>query len=419
MSLRSVIASAVVSGTVRDAARLTAAARRRATGARPTLRYFHQSDDPYSHLTAQALLAMRDRYAVTIEVFLAPPPRNDAAPERERLEAWSRRDAARLARAHGLDFPADAAPPAASAVTAAQSALAAGLSEPDVLERAVVIGDALWSGGALPAGAPPAAALAQGENRRRALGHYLGGVIHYEGEWFWGVDRLPYLEERLSPFREEGQPPITSFKAEGEQPAPNAPVTVDFFFSFRSPYTYLAAERLGRLCDRYRATLRHRFILPMVMRGLPVPRDKSLYIIRDCKREADRLGLPFGRIVDPVGPGAERSLAVAHAAVPLGRARAFTESALRGAWAEGVDLASDTGLLHVAERAGVDADTVRAAIADEGWRAVAEANRAALFALGLWGAPTMRVAGKPAHWGQDRLWAVEADLLAIAEGTPS
>lgn len=29
---------------------------------------------------------------------------------------------------------------------------------------------------------------------------------------------------------------------------------------------------------------------------------------------------------------------------------------------------------------------------------------------GLWGAPTHRVNGKPAHWGQDRLWALEEDI---------
>ena len=51
------------------------------------------------------------------------------------------------------------------------------------------------------------------------------------------------------------------------------------------------------------------------------------------------------------------------------------------------------------------------ALADETWRAPAEVNRRALFDAGLWGAPSYCVNGRPAHWGQDRLWALEEDLL--------
>ena len=49
-------------------------------------------------------------------------------------------------------------------------------------------------------------------------------------------------------------------------------------------------------------------------------------------------------------------------------------------------------------------------LADESWRGPAEANRKALLEAGLCGAPTYRVSGKPAHWGQDRLWALEEDI---------
>ena len=37
-------------------------------------------------------------------------------------------------------------------------------------------------------------ALEVGTQRRTALKHYSGGMFHYEGEWYWGVDRLHYLE---------------------------------------------------------------------------------------------------------------------------------------------------------------------------------------------------------------------------------
>ena len=157
----------------------------------------------------------------------------------------------------------------------------------------------------------------------------------------------------------------------------------------------------------------------MVMRGLPVPLEKRLYIMRDCKREADMVGMAFGKTVDPVGRGVERAIAVLHHIVRTGNdalAVAFAHSAIKGAFADGIELASDEGLATVARRAGVGEDEVRAALADESWRATAEENRLALFAAGLWGAPTFRVNDQPAHWGQDRIWALEEDLAAFAAG---
>ena len=74
----------------------------------------------------------------------------------------------------------------------------------------------------------------------------------------------------------------------------------------------------------------------------------------------------------------------------------------------------DAGLRHLCERAGISATQIQAALADDGWRSTAEANREAMLALGLWGVPSFRVDDRPAHWGQDRLWAVEADLRAAA-----
>jgi 2-hydroxychromene-2-carboxylate isomerase len=240
-------------------------------------------------------------------------------------------------------------------------------------------------------------------------------MIAFEGEWYWGVDRLHHLEARLAAMGRDsrpGEPPLAPFRdmqLAGPAHAPNSAV-IEMWFSFRSPYSWLAFPRARSLARHYGARLELRYILPMVMRGLPVPRIKSRYIFLDAKREAECVGLPFGRAVDPVGAGAERALAVLHHAVPLGLGEAFAELGLRAAWADGIALAEDEGLRDVAVRAGLTADQVAAALADESWREAAEINRAALFDAGLWGAPTYRVNGGPAHWGQDRLWALEQDL---------
>ena len=402
------------------------ALRRRLLRRLPELHYFHQADDPYSHLTALQLSALEARYRVRLVPHLVPAPDASAAPEQQKLRDWSRRDAARLALSLGLTAPNFTQQPGAQQVEATQAAMALALAQPDALSQLVNLSQALWCGeadalaGALPAeaGLRARAALARGAALRQRWGHYLGATFYCEGEWYWGVDRLHDLEQRL---HQEG----LAVSAKPEQPlVPVRPLqlvpvlasarqrpVIHFYCSLRSPYTYLAAAQVRRLADHYGAELRLRFVLPMVMRGLPVPLAKRLYILHDNKREANRLGLPFGRVVDPVGEPTERGLALLHRAMALGRGPALAESFLQGVFADGIDAGSDAGLALIATRAGLSTADVAAALADDSWRAVAEANRADLFARGLWGVPSFRVDEQPALWGQDRLWMLEQDLL--------
>lgn len=363
-------ARAITSAKLRGLSRALRSGLRRARLSSPVVRYFHDPIDPYSQLAAQFAPRLAEAYEIRLETYPVSPPDEAAAPDRARLAAYSERDAALLAQVYGLGRTRQ--PP--------------------------------------PIGAPPSAA---GDALRARLGHYLGATFYFEGEWFWGLDRLPYLERRLAFARRPGAAPLTHFLREGEGEAGRASVDLDFFLSFRSPYTYLAAARVSDLARRWGARLRLRFVLPMVMRGLPVPLAKRLYIVRDAKREAERWGLPFGDICDPVGAGAERGLAVLNHAIEGGRGEAFVESFLRGVFAEGEDASTDAGLCRLAARVGIGPAAVRAALEDESWRETAERNRQELFDLGLWGVPSFRVAGRPPHWGQDRLWAVEADLRTV------
>jgi 2-hydroxychromene-2-carboxylate isomerase len=414
------IAQTVTSPTLRALSRSYAATRRRIRGARPTVLYFHQVDDPYSHLAAQVLPAFMERYDVDLVPYLVPPPAQGAAPEAARLADYSRRDAGLLASVHGLSFKAAGAP-GRQATEAVAGRLAAVTASPLAFAQlAIELGSALWRGEDIKAAPDDGeAAMQVGGALREMLGHYLGATFYFEGEWYWGIDRLPYLEERLKPFRDKREGPVVRRIEASDAVTPGGGGTIDFFLSFRSPYTYLAAGRVQQLAKNRGATVRLKFVLPMVMRGLPVPRAKRIYIMRDAKREAERLGLPFGRTVDPVGRGVERGLAVLHHAIAQGRGAIFAESFLRGVFAEGVDAESEKGLARLARRAGMTAPQMQAALADPSWRAVAEANRKELFEFGLWGVPSFHMAGCAPHWGQDRLWAVERDLIERSNAVAS
>jgi 2-hydroxychromene-2-carboxylate isomerase len=188
-----------------------------------------------------------------------------------------------------------------------------------------------------------------------------------------------------------------------------SPSAVDFFFSFRSPYSYLAAPRAFALPERFAVDVVFRGVIPMAMRGQSVPRAKALHTLRDAKREAIRLGMPFGRMHDPIGDGAIRCLLVAQHAVDVGREREFVLEASRGIWARAVDTASDTGLRALCERAGLTWTDCQAALQDPGLRARVDADTAALEALGHWGVPVFVFDGE-LFWGQDRIEDLELAL---------
>jgi len=160
-------------------------------------------------------------------------------------------------------------------------------------------------------------------------------------------------------------------------------------------------------------------VLPMVMRGLPVPRAKQLYITLDTKREAEDAGVPFGRVADPVGRPVERAFSLYPWARERSRAPELLLSFARAAFAEGVDTGSDAGLRFVVERAGLAWDEARGHLDGDGWRAELEQNRLAMFELGLWGVPSFCLrdaAGNALYstWGQDRLWRVEQEIERLA-----
>ena len=116
--------------------------------------------------------------------------------------------------------------------------------------------------------------------------------------------------------------------------------------------------------------------------------------------------------MDPLHHATERGLALLHLAIPLGRGPALLESFLQGVFADGLDAASEAGLLTIAERAGLNPSQVDSALADPAWRDQASAHLQDMLARGLWGVPSFRVDNMPAVWGQDRLWMLEEDLIA-------
>jgi len=410
--------------------RQRAEARRRARGEPHELLYFHQADDPYSHLMAQALAPLQRRFDVCIRPLLVGPPSDSAAPDRERLVAYSRVDAQRLARWRGLQFDDPGAQPSAAAVTHATCCLLDAIALERFAAEVESVGMRLWR---RPAGPVPETdagqrerckkALEEGERLRTRLGHYLGATLYYAGEWYWGIDRLHHLEKRLAelgacrPGQDAHSPLFPPDQDLDREVVLAAAPEIDFFFSLRSPYSAIVAPRVFALARRTGAQVNLRYVLPMVMRGLPVPAEKRRYIALDAAREAHERGIAFGRLNDPLGRPTERGLALMHWADRRGQGPAFLLAFMHGVWAQGLDAGSDTGLRRIVEAAQLPWPEARQALQDDGWRAQAQVHREQLLGLGLWGVPSFRV-GALAVWGQDRLGLVQQAVLAGAGAQP-
>ena len=421
--LRSFISSTFTGRRLQNIKRGLHEMKRRVSGRSHEVVYFHQIDDPYSHLLVQALARLQSSYDIDLELRIVPAPADDAAPERAALEDYSRRDAAAIAPFYDLKFDNPGIQPTVDICQLAERALVASGNK---VAAAVEIGAALWAGDSQTLSKMPlvsdtlaAEQREAGRREREALGHYLGGTLYYAGEWYWGIDRLPYLEERLiqTGLQRSGHRQVVHF-----QPRPafmsrstQQRLTLEYYPSIRSPYSYVSMPETLDLPSHYPVDLVVRPVLPMVMRGLPVPAVKARYILLDTKREADRVGVPFGHIFDPVGDPVRRCYSLFAMADEVGKGGELLLAFCKMAWSEGIDVGSDQGIKIVVERAGLDWAAASEVIDNTDWEGPIEENRLQMMASGLWGVPSYRLLDDKGQevfscWGRDRIWLLAHEI---------
>lgn len=199
-------------------------------------------------------------------------------------------------------------------------------------------------------------------------------------------------------------------------------LSIDLFWSFRSPYSYLALPTTMRLVAEYDVAVTARPVYPLALR---VPdffkRVNPLflpYVLQDCRRIAEKEGIPFGfPRPDPIvqdmrtlalaeqQPYIHRLTRLGAAAQLAGRGLAFIDAVGRIVW-DGSVAGWDQGdhLAEATARAGLDLGTLDAAIAADPARydAAIAANERDLAAAGHWGVPTFAFNGEP-FFGQDRI----------------
>jgi 2-hydroxychromene-2-carboxylate isomerase len=194
--------------------------------------------------------------------------------------------------------------------------------------------------------------------------------------------------------------------------------TIDFYFDFPSPYSYLAHTQLPRIAAEHGATVTyHPFRILELMKlvgNRPTTiecKNKGKYAGVDLQRWAKRYNVDFAR--NPYSKSFDFSELDRGALVAIedGRGDEYVTTVFAAIWGRPADLCQRSVLIDIMQGAGFDAPRLieRANAQDVIARFEAETKAAA--ERGVFGAPTMFV-GNQMFFGNDRL-----DFVAEALGS--
>lgn len=211
-------------------------------------------------------------------------------------------------------------------------------------------------------------------------------------------------------------------------------LAAELYFSFRSPYSYLAIGRYRALAEMFDVEIALRPVYPLAIRQ-PDFFERNHpnwlgYTVRDMMRVAQFHGIPFAppqpdpivqdmvtREIADDQPHIFRLTRMGQAAARRGRGLAFADEAARLIWGGTQGWNEGEHLAGAATRGGLDwaelaseVETDAAALDEE-----IAANQQALEDAGHWGVPTLIFDGEP-FFGQDRiemvLWRMNEQGLA-------
>jgi len=203
----------------------------------------------------------------------------------------------------------------------------------------------------------------------------------------------------------------------------------DVFWSFRSPYSYLAASRLFQLTKTYDVTCNFRVVYPLAVRIEDFFKTVNPmwpgYIMHDLPREAERLGMeihwpdpdpivqdfstlkvakeqPYITKLTRLGAAAERS----------GKGMAFANAASKSIWGGIKNWHEGDVLAKAAKEAGLNLSELESVVNSDatGIDKQIKQNEADQQSGGHWGVPLMVFENEP-FFGQDRvdslLWRMQ------------
>lgn len=199
-------------------------------------------------------------------------------------------------------------------------------------------------------------------------------------------------------------------------------LSFDLYWSMRSPFCYLALDRVLALRARYDLEVNLCVVYPVAIRNpkffKTAPKHYRSYHLRDSNRFAEYLGIPYRRpIPDPITqdmdtgeiaenqPYIHKLTRLAAAAVEAGKGLEFQDQVMRLLWDGNTDdWDKGSHLASAIKRSGLNPQALKRALEmdPDRYDDAIEANQEAHKSAGHNGVPLFVFQGEP-FFGQDRL----------------
>lgn len=190
--------------------------------------------------------------------------------------------------------------------------------------------------------------------------------------------------------------------------------TVEFYYDFSSPYTYIASCRIEKICLDNSAELEWKpFLLGGLFNelGMTPAREidnKFAYIKEDTRDCAGYYGVEF-KFPDLFPLNSVKTMRGAFAAAEQGKLAEYNHEMFRLYWTEGKDLNNENILRDALAALGIDPDWFIGRIGEQEIKDRLREETSKAARRGAFGAPTIFV-GDKMFWGNDRLDFVDAFL---------
>ena len=197
---------------------------------------------------------------------------------------------------------------------------------------------------------------------------------------------------------------------------------IAFWYELSSPYSFLAAERIGELArDRGVAVAWKPFLLGAIFREQgPTPNlrspQRAAYMWRDCERWCDRMGLPF--VVPDPFPQSGLFAARVALATPDDLHEAFSTAVFRAFFCTGQRLDDEAMVADALRQTGVDCEPALAAANTDLVKHALRRQTDEAKEKGIFGAPMIVTADGELFWGNDRIEEALDWAVRVAGATP-
>ena len=407
--------------------RLESEVKRQDEGRNHEVLYFHKVDDPYSHLTIQSIEKLKLSYNISFKPILVGEEDAEAIHETSLYSKYCLEDVKRIAPFYDIAFPGNSYP-SKEMIYKANSILSA-VNESKFSEIAIKVSFALWSGDKDTIDSLVAIfssskdkvidKIIEGNKIRNDKGYYFGSAFYYEKELYWGLDRLNYLEERLSELglsTNSVKDPICSLNLSApNQIISNKKVNLTYYPSLNSPYTLVSAKRVKELSETYPINLITKPVLPMLMRDMTIPEYKAKYIISDAAREGRKYGHEIKNIYSPLGSPARKAYSLFPNIDKAGKGFEYIYELLNASFQEGVNIGNNDYLETLVNKLGLDWNIIKNDLNTKQWKHDLDLNLKDMYSGNCWGVPSFKVTDEDGSnpfyaWGQDRIWLIKEEI---------